>query len=203
MACRSARSRPSSSAFPVTVPPDDTNVLFSHVVEGLDFPMPTGRRYRLLRRLYRVRSGRRAGNGPPEAGAETGQAAAPPGEPGRPELGRALSPIRTDLTAAQRDDRALERPHVGDHGAGAGAGELRAEIGLVWLPPMKPIGIMPAAWAAATPAGDPPPRCSRRARHASWRRHEGTGPARACRAERRSPKTDKDRRTAAARCFPG
>ena len=24
----------------VTVPPDDTNVLFSHVVEGLDFPMP-------------------------------------------------------------------------------------------------------------------------------------------------------------------
>jgi hypothetical protein len=25
----------------VTVPPDDPNVLFSHVVEGLDFPMPT------------------------------------------------------------------------------------------------------------------------------------------------------------------
>jgi hypothetical protein len=24
----------------VTVPPDDTNVLFSHVIEGLDFPMP-------------------------------------------------------------------------------------------------------------------------------------------------------------------
>jgi hypothetical protein len=26
----------------VTVPPDDTNVLFSHVAEGLDFPLPKG-----------------------------------------------------------------------------------------------------------------------------------------------------------------
>jgi hypothetical protein len=27
---------------PVTVPPDDTNVLFSHITEGLDFPLPRG-----------------------------------------------------------------------------------------------------------------------------------------------------------------
>ena len=27
-------------------------------------------------------------------------------------------------------------------------------LGLVWLPPMKPIGTMPAAWAADTPAGE-------------------------------------------------
>jgi len=28
--------------FPVTIPPNDGNVLFSHVSEGLDFPMPKG-----------------------------------------------------------------------------------------------------------------------------------------------------------------
>ena len=27
---------------PVTMPPNDSNVLFSHVTEGLDFPMPRG-----------------------------------------------------------------------------------------------------------------------------------------------------------------
>ncbi len=52
----------------VTVPPDDPNVLFSHVVEGARIPdAHQDRRYRCLRGLYRVRSGRRAGNGPPEA----------------------------------------------------------------------------------------------------------------------------------------
>ncbi len=77
-------------------------------------------------------------------------------------------------------------------------------LGLVWLPPMKPIGTMPAAWAADTPAGessttmqsagcDPhlaPP-------------HRGTDRAPACRSARRSPKTGRDRKTAADRCFPG
>jgi hypothetical protein len=27
---------------PVTIPPNDSNVLFTHVTEGLDFPMPRG-----------------------------------------------------------------------------------------------------------------------------------------------------------------
>ncbi|MEI8153858.1 MAG: hypothetical protein WCG92_20065, partial [Hyphomicrobiales bacterium] len=27
---------------PVSMPPNDTNVLFSHVTEGLEFPMPRG-----------------------------------------------------------------------------------------------------------------------------------------------------------------
>ena len=41
------------------------------------------------------------------------------------------------------------RAHVGDHGAGAGGRNPGRPARAGWLPPTKPIGIMPAAVAAA------------------------------------------------------
>ena len=64
----------------VTVPPDEGNVLFSHVTEGLEFPMPRGGEIGQLRRLYRVRSGERAGD------REEAQAETEAGPQDRPEL---------------------------------------------------------------------------------------------------------------------
>ena len=51
------RSSTKLERVPVTVPPGDANVLFTHVEEDMEFPMPPRRRYRRLRRLCRLRSG--------------------------------------------------------------------------------------------------------------------------------------------------
>ena len=139
---RARRARPERSTCRSATPwcsracraEDDHDQARAHFSDG-----PAGRRQRAVlacRRRARIPDARQAGeidayvvyigfdpvarpgNGPPQTG-ETGEAAAPPGEPASARTSR----LRLgQLQAAQRHDRALERPHVGDHGAGAGAG---------------------------------------------------------------------------------
>ena len=73
-----------------------------------------------------------------------------------------------------------------------------------WLPPTKPIAVMPAATAAVTPAGESSTTMqSAGATPHPAAPHAGTGRAPACRVGRRSPRTGSARRTGSGRWFRG
>ena len=77
--------------------------------------------------------------------------------PGARPIGRfARSPKlqRARLEAAQRDQVVLSARMSAITARAPALVNCAPRFGLVWLPPMKPIGTMLAAWAAATPAGE-------------------------------------------------
>ena len=135
----------------VTIPPNDSNVLFTHVAEGLDFPMPRGGEIDSYV-IYIGFDPAAAGAGAQEAGAEA-----------KAETGQARPPDRLSRSSLQ-DRAGTYQPRSATTvllSARMSAITARApalvrcapRVGLVWLPPMKPIGTMPAACAAETPAG--------------------------------------------------
>ena len=162
---------------PVTIPPDDGNVPFTHVEDDLTFPMPPGGEID----SYVVYVGF-----DPQAAQELDRKKPAPNRRGRAAQLTAYPSSRLSglncepLPAAQRDHGALERPHVRDHGAGAGAGELGAEAR---------VGVAAADEADRHHAGgsgppqprpaNPPPRCNRpaatRILAATWRNRSGAG----------------------------
>ena len=144
------RSRPSWTASRWRCRPNEGNVLFSHVTEGLDFPMPRGGEID----NYVVY----IGFDPAGAEPEPKKPAPKPGKPAKPKppAGQAAaSQSRIGIYQPRSATTVLLSARMSAITARAPAlVRCAPRLGLVWLPPIKPIGTMPAAWAAETPAGE-------------------------------------------------
>ena len=142
---------------PVTLAPATAMRSFTHIEEGLSFPLPPPTSLLDEYIVY-------IGFDPLVGAADKRPKPAAKPKP-RPKPRRTPQPAQTDvlisgrrtagLPAAQIGDRALERPHVGDDGAGAGGDQIARE------PPGVPAAADKAdrlharrAPAAATPGGE-------------------------------------------------
>ena len=197
-ACRSAMrscakacsQRPSSpnSGGSRCLPPGATNVVVHRHRGGSELPDAAAGGAGGLCRLCRLRRSR--------ATAASGRSRK---KKARADAQQLIAPARetTYSPAAQRDHRRLELAHVGNDGARAGGQQAAGRAPEPeWLPPTKPIAVMPALTAAVMPAGESSTTMqSAGATSSSWR-HAGAGRAPACRSARRSPKTGWARRSA-------